>query len=436
MTGHRDEHLDEHGHEHRDEHGHKHRNQRRYYGLDALRGFMMMLGIVLHAALLYLTSPPPTAPIPTDRNNALVFDVVFDFIHGFRMPAFFVLAGFFAALLVEKRGVHGMLKNRASRILLPLLAALVLILPPTVILMSDFMLSVRFGTHDLIPDIPQLKALGAEMATKTGKPAGEPAARLPIGHLWFLYYLCMFYLLIAPVRWLLARSGRIDAALTRALANPFTMIAFSLWTAITLWPFKGGQVHEGFVYFTPHPPSLLYYGSFFVFGYCFHTWRAFLQTATNHVCTMAACAALLFPLSTVLSTLDNSVRGGSVELHVYAVFSNALCTWALIYFFIGAALRFFDRASPWIDYTAQSSYWVFLIHMPLVALAGWWLVQFDLPAVVKFFLVCSFTAVIAFLTFHYWVQKTWLSDFLHGRRFDLPWPWAAPSAGMDNDKPV
>ncbi len=394
-------------------------DDRRYYGLDALRGFMMMLGIVLHAALLYLAAPPPAIPMPTDRNNSVVFDLIFNFIHDFRMPAFFVLAGFFTSLLVEKRGVQGTLKNRVSRILFPLLAALVLILPPTVLLMSDFMLSLHFGTHELIPNLAQLKILGEEIAAKTGQPAGRP----PIAHLWFLYYLCMFYLLLAPLRWLVKKSRRLDAALARVLAQPTTIIALSLWTALTLWPFKGGQVHEGFVYFTPHLPSLLYYGTFFVLGFGFHTHRAFLDTAARYVWTMATLAVLLFPLSTALSALDNNARGGSAELHAYSVLANGLCTWALIYFFIGAALRFFDRPSPWIEYTSQSAYWVFLIHMPLVCLAGWWLLQFDLHAVFKFLLVCAFTSVIAFLTFHYGVQKTWIGSFLHGRRLNLVWPW-------------
>ena len=78
-------------------------DERRYFGLDALRGSMMMLGIVLHGATLYLSAPPVTMPIPTDRNNSCVFDLLFHFIHSFRMPTFFVLAGFFTALLVEKR---------------------------------------------------------------------------------------------------------------------------------------------------------------------------------------------------------------------------------------------------------------------------------------------------------------------------------------------
>jgi hypothetical protein len=66
--------------------------------------------------------------------------------------------------------------------------------------------------------------------------------------------------------------------------------------------------------------------------------------------------------------------------------------------------------------------------MPLVMLAGWWLQPFDLPGLVKFLLVCGFASVIALSTFHYAVQKTWVSSFLHGQRFDLQWPWAARAA--------
>src|SRR5437016_3197584 len=74
-------------------------DDRRYYGLDALRGGMMMLGIVLHSATLYIAAPPPHVPMVADPNTSLAMDAIFDFIHSFRMPLFFVLAGFFASLL-------------------------------------------------------------------------------------------------------------------------------------------------------------------------------------------------------------------------------------------------------------------------------------------------------------------------------------------------
>ena len=61
--------------------------------------------------------------------------------------------------------------------------------------------------------------------------------------------------------------------------------------------------------------------------------------------------------------------------------------------------------------------------MPVVSFAGWWLVQFDLPAIVKFLAVVSFTSLVCLLTYHYGVQKTWVSVFLNGQRFNLKWPW-------------
>ena len=196
-----------------------------------------------------------------------------------------------------------------------------------------------------------------------------------------------------------------------------------LFRSATLWPYRGGQVFEGFVFLKPHLPSLVYYGSFFVFGYFLHHYRDFLQTLARWVPASGLLAGFLFPLATWASSLDNAVRGASFELHLAAVLANGACTWALICLFLGSAQRWFDRESPWIQYVSQSSYWVFLVHMPLVSIAGWWLVQYDFPSPLKFLLVCGFTAIVAFLTFHYWVQKTWLSNFLHGRRFDLKWPW-------------
>ena len=101
------------------------------------------------------------------------------------MPTFFVLAGFFTSLLVEKRGVGGTYANRAKRILGPPAAGVLRILPLTTVLAVDFMLSVRFGARDLVPDPQALKALGADMVAR-GIRADSPT----LGPLWFLYFLC------------------------------------------------------------------------------------------------------------------------------------------------------------------------------------------------------------------------------------------------------
>ena len=89
----------------------------RLHALDNLRALMMWLGIVLHVAINHLTVD---SPLPwRDPKTSPVADLLLLFIHSFRMPVFFVLAGFFVALLAERRGANGMLKNRCLRLALP-----------------------------------------------------------------------------------------------------------------------------------------------------------------------------------------------------------------------------------------------------------------------------------------------------------------------------
>jgi len=393
--------------------------ERRYFGLDALRGGMMMLGIVLHAAEMYLAAPPPQfAAFPADRNPSLVFDALFHFIHAFRMPTFFLLAGFFAALLVDKRGLWGTYRNRAARVLAPLAAALLTIFPLTAVFVLDFALAAKYGVHAWLPDPKLLERMDREIAA-TGHPVGQ----IPALHLWFLLYLLYFYLLLPVCRWLARLARRHEGKFGALLGSPLAVIGLGLVTALTLWPFRGGQVLEGFIFFRPHPPSLVYYGLFFVLGYLCRDFPALLATAARHVRGYALLAAALFPLSLYASHLDYAARGAHAGLHLAAVLAHGLCTWALVYAFIGCAQRFFDREAPWTLYASQSSYWVFLVHMPLVCFAAWWLVPYDLPAALKFPLVVAFTATLCFASYHYLVQRSWLSEFLNGRRFDLRWPW-------------
>jgi hypothetical protein len=135
-------------------------------------------------------------------------------------------------------------------------------------------------------------------------------------------------------------------------------------------------------------------------------------------------ACVLFPAAQWASYLEYYRQGS----HVAAVLAQSFCTWALIYFFVGVTLRYFDRPSPWVLYTSQSAYWVFLVHMPVIAVAGWWLARFDLPAVLKFGLVAGIATVVCFATYHYAVQRTWISSFLNGKRFNLDWPWRKSDA--------
>lgn len=100
---------------------------RRLHGLDALRAFAMLLGIGLHAALAFLPGFWPVQDNMADFSGP--FDEFFVAVHGFRMPVFFLMSGFFTAMLWRRRGLLPLIKHRLLRIALPLLLGMVTVIP-------------------------------------------------------------------------------------------------------------------------------------------------------------------------------------------------------------------------------------------------------------------------------------------------------------------
>ena len=99
----------------------------RRHDLDALRAFAMLLGIALHISL----SLGGTPWMVMDSRPSGAFYWLYSAIHGFRMQLFFIVSGYFTALLLARRGLVPMLQNRSLRILIPCLLGLATLVPLT-----------------------------------------------------------------------------------------------------------------------------------------------------------------------------------------------------------------------------------------------------------------------------------------------------------------
>ena len=94
----------------------------RYHALDALRAAMMLAVVVLHAAILYADEPAGRSVFHfSDADGGPEFLGLALLLQAVSMPAFFLTAGFFVAMLVARRGPRAMLAHRLRRITLPLL---------------------------------------------------------------------------------------------------------------------------------------------------------------------------------------------------------------------------------------------------------------------------------------------------------------------------
>src|SRR5690606_24082607 len=101
----------------------------RLHALDALRAVAMVLGVWLHAALPYVAGIPPFFWAASDPRKSDLIGFFVTLIHSWRMEVFFLLSGFFTAMLVIRRGAKSTFFQRFKRIVIPFVLAMVIIQP-------------------------------------------------------------------------------------------------------------------------------------------------------------------------------------------------------------------------------------------------------------------------------------------------------------------
>ena len=152
-------------------------NTPRIYSLDGMRGLLMLLGVYFHLASRYSIEK---------KGGHLFFDWLIGQTHYFRMPAFFILAGFFGALLYYRRGAKSMILNRFKRILLPLVIFL-----PIIHVIEKFGRSFSKFQEDNLGIVYSLKNTFTKSYSISEMVPWESTY-----HLWFLNFLFVISLFV------------------------------------------------------------------------------------------------------------------------------------------------------------------------------------------------------------------------------------------------
>lgn len=369
----------------------------RLHALDNLRACMMWLGIVLHVAVIHIVRD---SPLPwRDEQRARWADLLLAFIHSFRMPVFFILAGFFVALLLQKRGAAGLARHRLMRLGLPF----AMFWPPVWlacgILGMAFIHRMVRGTWGVDPQLLRASA---------SVPQGPSTI-----HLWFLWMLLWFSLATAAVaalgefmpRRLLAAAGSVLQSLGSAWWG-FAVLALPLVAAG--WAYPEGLLRPGGA-FVPPWQEWLHNGVFYVFGLAlFHQqWEMFdlLQRRWQ------ACLAAGLPFFIASGVL--------LEQHAHAgwiAYAYNACSWLWSLAAIGLALRWLRGSNAVLAYLADSSYWVYIVHLPLTIGFGALLYGLPLPAGAKVLANIAATTLVCLLSYQLLVRHTWVSVLLNGKR--------------------
>lgn len=360
----------------------------------------MLLGITLHAAVPYLTRPMNGLAWVVQETPSVICDVAFWWVHAWRLPLFFFLAGFFAKLISDRHGPMGFARHRFRRLVVPYVVACYTIGPIIyAVFAGGWYLTGQCTWEQMLPHIP----FRPELQSNIFGPA----------HLWFLQDLIILsvvylYLSIAvgstesttrevpnlgPVRWWIPLAAAVPCGLL-------------LWSDLSpLLDFNNT--------FLADPPRLLYYGTFFIGGlaaYRNRTW--FLQATKFYKVHLWLSVPFGVLFMWVLHTEMFDIQSLFGRLAVGLV--STTVAWLAIYGLIGWFVHRVQTEHPAIQYIADSSYWMYLCHLPIVAALHVGIHDIELPSTIKFLIVSAVTTVVGLCSYQLFVRYTVIGNFLHG----------------------
>lgn len=380
-------------------------NQKRIHGIDSLRAIAMLLGIVLHASIAYKAKPHRNW-IFDEQYHSWVYSYIYFFIHSFRMPLFFLVAGFFCRLLLRKIGERAFIVHRWKRVGIPFIAGVLIIVPLSLLPYKMYYLIYKQGMDQQMA----WKESIAGMLRFSG-----------LAHLWFLYDLLLFYVVILLVMRLnkltIVKSAskvimqRWETASLNRSWFP-ALLAVLLW--ITMWPDP-----ELFpitdTYVIPRRfTNLFFYGVLFFTGWLFHKRTDVFGILTTHYAWMLAggvgCSILVFQAEFREWTAPGTWEWLALKLLA------AVQVVLLVLGSIGFFLRFFTSDSKFWQYVSDASYWVYLIHLGIITGLQFLFLNSAVPGWARFPLILLITIPITFLTYHWFVRYSFIGKLLHGSR--------------------
>jgi len=325
----------------------------------------MLMGVLLHALVLYLEPEDGSEP-------AVWIGMLFLWIHNWRMPLFFMLAGFFAALSLDRKGPMAFSWDRLYRIGFPIVLWWVIVAP-----------------------IPLLSALrdGTDLPT--------------LDHLWFLYYLVLMYAVAVVVRPLI--PTRIISLIDLSLRSNWALL---LWTIPTtafsvvgrdnglfnIQPEYIGEFKLGFFFF-----SL----TFFCLGWrLFHHQNLFSSLASLRWSITALILALVALVSALMIWLafDEELTSLSALLLVNGLSSGA--TLLSILGLTGLCLNLVAAPSKRLSFWVELSYPIYFFHALVVFSLGDFFLNAKWPAFGAIAVNTAASIVISILLYYVFIRYT------------------------------
>ena len=378
--------------------------------LDGVRAFALILGIIFHASLSFMPIFIGWAVMDINTSDNIGAFVVVS--HSFRMELFFLIAGYLSCLSVSKHGVKHFFKLRLIRIGIPFVVGWILLRP---LIISGW----AMGGQSMSGDVDIWAGLLSGLDSFNGQD-------ILVGtHLWFLYYLLIISGSALSLRWLISANsrinttvvGRVDKLVNWLVNTPFIKVLLVLPITACLWFMNGWGVDTPDKSLWPMWPVFFLYGGFFSFGWLLARTKENLDKLTSFSGWLVVIC--IVSIVTVLMLSRYEMQGAHdyyTWIKLGYLFSYALMMCSLVSITMAVFRAVMSKSAAFIRYLADASYWLYLIHLPVVVWLQIAVAELPWHWSLKWGAICTLTVILSLLIYDLLVRATFIGALLNGKR--------------------
>lgn len=370
----------------------------RHYGLDWLRIAAFGLLILYHIGMYFV----PWAWHINRIDPAGWLAAPMLLLNSWRLPLLFVVSGYASAALLARQAHNPsiatqFLRERSTRLLIPVLVAIILIIPPQ-------------PWVELVTKSNYTGSLLHFWTTDYWQFSGKLGMILPTWqHLWFVCYLWAYTAALVLLLTIIPASirARCQTIIDTALSG-WRMIAVPALLAIVLVLARGVETVRLDAWVEGWAAHVIFFGSF-LFGY--YLLRADAGWAAIRRYWSAALVLSLTAYTAIIG-VKFAFQGAEEPLWAVTAFAIArpLHGWCTIIALLGIADRFWNRDDPWRATLAEAVFPFYIIHQTIIVVTGFIIVNWMLPIPAEFAILLTATIV-----------GCWLF-YLIGKRFRMVRP--------------
>lgn len=362
-------------------------NDGRLYFFDNLRAFVIVVVIIFHAAIGYM-SPPLEWWYVVDIQKHPIFNVFVMNTDVFIMPILFFIAGYFALPALEKKGALLFWQEKNLKIIIPWIAG-VLFLAPAITYM------IWYSRTNTPPEyFMYLKTIFFSPATFNH------------AHYWFLGDLLLFFLVLTALynRKPLIFQRREEPIIPRLDFFPL----FGLVTAVTFFIanlfFHADTWFSKLVVISFQPTRFLLYLGYFALGV--YGWRNLWFTRSGYKprlsCWLSAALLMLLIFTAyrilIVTTEPIALKAGHALVHSFFCLTAVFAMIGLFHKYCNS------KAYLWCRLSANS-YTIYYIHQFILLPIAYLVQNMEFNLWIKYLSVSSASVILCFLASEYIIRR-------------------------------